>query len=184
MIPTPGARPAADAAQAALLWRRGVADPPGDMPVYASDVLCDQVRTLWAEEAVALGLVNPAPIAVQWRWSALAVTGPVEEAVGNPSHSQRFSPLPDVPRVAASMLNEGGLRELFGVYGGLEPGRLILLGGGGTGKSGAAIRLLLDAVSHREGYDESIRARIPVPVLLALNGWDPYVDSLISWLVE
>lgn len=168
------------------LWRRrtGGGDVlDGSLPRVA-DVLAEQVHLQWSGVAAARRLITPTPVPVRWRWSALVVTGPVTEAVGDPGGSARFAPLPGLPRVTAPMVAEGGLWDLFSVYGGLDSGRLIVLGSAGAGKSGAAIRLVLDALVHRDGYDDATRARIPVPVLLTLQGWDPQTHALVSWLAE
>lgn len=168
------------------LWRRRTVGGDvldGALPRVA-DVLAEQVRLQWSGVAAARRLITPTPVPVRWRWSARLVTGPVTEAVGDPSGSARFAPLPGLPVVTALMVAEGGLRNLFAVYGGLDSGRLIILGSAGAGKSGAAIRLVLDALMHRDGYDDASRARIPVPVMLTLQGWDPQTQTLVSWLTE
>jgi hypothetical protein len=79
-------------------------------------------------------------------------------------------------------VGDGGLRDLVAVYGGLDSGRVILLGGAGTGKSAAAILTVLDALDHRQGLDDVTRAQVPVPVLLTAHGWDPRDQRLGDWL--
>ncbi|MGH3853383.1 MAG: hypothetical protein ACRDR6_07755 [Pseudonocardiaceae bacterium] len=69
------------------------------------------------------------------------------------------------------------------MYGGLGSGRLVILGGPGSGKSGAAILLLLDALKHRASIAKpEERAQVPVPVLFTAHGWDPSSERLIDWL--
>ncbi|MGV9249486.1 hypothetical protein [Streptomyces sp. NPDC003710] len=80
-------------------------------------------------------------------------------------------------------LESGAVRDLFRLYGALDSGRVVIVGAGGAGKSGAAIRLLLDALAHREALEPDARARVPVPVLLTLSGWNPLNERLQDWLV-
>jgi hypothetical protein len=84
--------------------------------------------------------------------------------------------------VTVEDLQSGGLTDLFGVYGGLGSGRLVVLGDPGAGKSGAGIRLLRDALDHRAVVTAEDRARVPVPVLVTLHGWDPTAEPFIEWL--
>jgi hypothetical protein len=84
--------------------------------------------------------------------------------------------------VTAEQLCSGGLDDLLGVYGGLSSGRIIVLGELGAGKSGAGILLLRDALAHRADLTDEERARVPVPVLVTLQGWDPTVERLAEWL--
>ncbi|MGH3889147.1 MAG: NACHT domain-containing protein [Pseudonocardiaceae bacterium] len=87
--------------------------------------------------------------------------------------------------ITAERLKSGTLKDLLDVYGGLDSGRLIILGGPGTGKTSAAIRLLLDALRRRAvlGTAEE-RARVPVPLLFTLRGWDPNRKSFADWLAD
>lgn len=54
--------------------------------------------------------------------------------------------------------------------------RLVLLGSAGSGKTAAAMRLVLELT--REPRDG------PVPVLIGLAGWDPSADDLDPWLAR
>lgn len=59
-----------------------------------------------------------------------------------------------------------------------------MVGAPGAGKSGSAVLLVLDALSHRDNVDDTQRARVPVPVpvLLTAHGWDPSTRSVQDWL--
>ncbi|MBO3749162.1 hypothetical protein J5X84_24050 [Streptosporangiaceae bacterium NEAU-GS5] len=93
-----------------------------------------------------------------------------------------MAPLPGMARVGPSKLNAGGRAELLAIYGGLGSGRILLMGGPGAGKSSAAIMLLLDALNHRKNVaDPARRARVPVPVLLTLSGWNPLDLTVTAW---
>jgi hypothetical protein len=97
----------------------------------------------------------------------------------------RFAPVPGMERITATKLRSGTIKDLLGVYGGLDSGRLVVLGESGAGKSGAAIRLLLDALTHRSTFETAEkRARVPVPVLLTVHGWDPHRERLANWLAR
>lgn len=81
-------------------------------------------------------------------------------------------------------LRAGSRSALYAVYGGLGSGRLVIVGAPGSGKSSAAILLLLDTLQHRERVAEADRPRVPVPVLFTLQGWDPITLRLDAWLTK
>lgn len=150
----------------------------------AADELAEQVRRQWERAAGERRLMYPASIPMRWQWSHRQVTGPVTEAVGTEGGT-RFAPMLGMAAITAERLQSGTLRDLFDVYGGLDSGRLIILGGPGAGKTSAAIRLLLDALRCRAvlGTVEE-RARVPVPLLFTLRGWDPNRKSFADWLAD
>jgi hypothetical protein len=134
----------------------------------------------WTAAAADRRLVHPAPLPIRWRRSDAPVAGPVS-AAGYP----RFDPLPGLTAVGGSELCAGDKDALHQVYGGLPSGRLLLIGPPGSGKSGAAILLLLDALRYREQATPEDQARIPVPVLFTLHGWDPGSGtSVTDWLAD
>lgn len=109
------------------------------------------------------------------------MAGPVAAAVGSTDGAPGFSPLPGQARVTEEHLRAGGGRtELFAVYAGIDSGRIVVVGAPGAGKSGAAVLLVLDALTHREGVDDAARAQ--VPVLFTAHGWDPHTRSAQDWL--
>ncbi len=163
---------------ATWLWTRAHRSGVARLPLgRAADELAEQLRQQWERAATERGLTYPTPIPVQWRWSSRQVTGPSAEAVGG-----RFAPMPGMAAVTVEDLQSGALKDLLGVYGGLGSGRLIVLGEPGAGKTGAGIRLLLDALAHRATVKAEDRARVPVPVLLTLQGWDPSAEPFTEWL--
>jgi hypothetical protein len=87
--------------------------------------------------------------------------------------------------IAVERLQSGTLQDLLDVYGGLDSGRLVIMGGPGAGKTSAAIRLLLDALRHRATVGTGReRARIPVPILVTLHSWDPNRERFADWLAR
>ncbi|MGH6630161.1 MAG: hypothetical protein ACREB3_10555, partial [Burkholderiales bacterium] len=150
----------------------------------AADELAEQVRRQWAQAAGERRLVYPAPMCLRWQWSRRQVTGPVTEAVGGVGGT-RFAPVPGMVAITAERLQSGTLQDLLDVYGGLDSGRLVIMGGPGAGKTSAAIRLLLDALRHRAALETAgERARISVPVLVTLQGWDPNQELFADWLAN
>ncbi len=108
----------------------------------------------------------------------MAMTGPVVAAV----ESTRFPPLPGLRPVNEQRLQEGDIRDLHAVYGGLGSGRLVIAGAPGSGKSGAAVLLVLAALEHRKQATEDERRQVPVPVLFTAQEWDPAGQRLQDWL--
>ncbi|MGH3831568.1 MAG: hypothetical protein ACRDRS_14175 [Pseudonocardiaceae bacterium] len=164
------------------LWaRRRPGRPSPSQLERAADELAGRVSRQWKRAAAERQLMYPKLIPLRWRRSAMSpVTETVPGGVGT-----RFEPLPGMTALTAARLRSGTLKDLLEVYGGLESGRLIISGGPGTGKTSAAIMLLLAALRHREGVGTAeARARVPVPVLLTLHGWDPTRKSFVDWLVN
>ncbi|MDQ0938304.1 hypothetical protein [Streptomyces sp. V1I1] len=147
-----------------------------------ADELAERVKAQWSAAASERRLIHPSPVPVRWRWSSLPVSGPATDAVGIGTGSSRFGPLLGLDPITPADLESGGVRDLFRLYGALDSGRMVIVGAGGAGKSGAVIRLLLDALAHREALEAGARARVPVPVLLTLSGWDPRKQRLHDWL--
>jgi hypothetical protein len=161
------------------VWKSRARDLPRS-PDEVVDLLVGAVKAQWTRAAGERRLLEPAPIPIRWRRATLAITGPVLAAVG----SGRVAPLPGLGSVSEAELRVGGRSELHAIYGGLGSGRLVIVGAPGSGKSGAAILLLLDALQHRERVTAADRRRVPVPVLFTLHGWDPTTQRLETWLAS
>lgn len=170
---------------ATRLWKlRRPAQASRSQVERAAEELAEQLRQQWEKAATDRRLMSPAPIPVRWECSRQKVTGPVEAAAGG-AGGARFEPVPGVEPITATKLRSGTIKDLHGVYGGLPSGRLVILGEPGAGKSGAAIRLLLDALTHRATFETAEkRATVPVPVLLPVHGWDPEGERLADWLAR
>lgn len=143
-----------------------------------ADLLAVAVKEQWARAAADRGLLQSEPIPVFWRRSSLPVAEPVSAAVA----SQRFAPLPGLSPVGRQRLRSGQISDLHSVYAGLGSGRLIIAGPPGSGKSGAAVLLMLAALRYREELTDSDRPRTPVLVLFTLQGWDPRSQRVEEWL--
>jgi hypothetical protein len=169
----------AGAVVSVLGWLRRVRSSRDPRTVSTlADLLSQGVHGQWRKAAAERVLLTPAPIPVHWSLSSLPVTGDLTAALNGP-----FNPLPGLTAVTEVQLQAGGSRcGLFAVYAGLASGRVVVVGGPGSGKSGSAILLLLDALEHREQLGDTERARVPVPVLFPVHGWDPASYSAQDWL--
>jgi hypothetical protein len=96
----------------------------------------------------------------------------------------RFDPLPGFARTTQARIRQGGLEQIHSLYGGLASGRLIIVGAAGSGKTSAAIMLVLTSLKHRANLPESARAVAPIPVLLNLSVWNPISTRLVSWAAK
>ena len=147
-----------------------------------ADLLADAMRKQWLSAANDRGLLEPAPLPMRWRRSSVPVAGAVSEATRVRDDGLSFPPLPGMNRPAAGGLREGGREGLLKVYAGLPSGRLVIIGDPGSGKSSAAVHLLLDALNHRDQVAQDDRPHVPVPVMFPLTGWDPMATSVADWL--
>ena len=148
-----------------------------------SSPLASAMRAQWEQAAAERGLLHPAPLPIRWRRSADPVAGPPSAATATWDGHVPFAPLPGLAGVTASGLRAGNRKALHRVYGGLPSGRVVVLGGPGSGKSSVAVLLLLDALRHREQVVREERGRVPVPVLTTLSGWDAENRTFEEWFV-
>ena len=153
--------------------------PSDDFLNLAADRLAKQVDDQWSDAAGDRGLLAPAPMPVRWRWCE-GVTNRPADAVGR----SRFEPLPGFSPASTEDVQAGGLTDLLKVFGGLPSGRIVIVGEPGSGKSAAAILLLLDVLKYRRGLGPDERALVPVPVLFTLRGWRPDTQSVQDWLAR
>ncbi|MFF0454421.1 hypothetical protein [Nocardia africana] len=144
-----------------------------------ADRLAAGMHDRWTKEAHDRDLlVEPLPI--RWHQAALSVAVPVAAATSTRGGRPRFDPLPGLSGITSTTLQQGDRSTLYDVYGGLPSGRLVITGDAGSGKSAAAILLLLDALKFREqSYSE-----IPVPVMFTLHNWDPEATPVDEWLIH
>jgi hypothetical protein len=143
-----------------------------------ADSLATAVTEQWTQAALERRLLHPEPIPVQWKRSTAPLAGPVSAAV----EARQLPPLPGVSPTSPRQLRGGGLRDLHAVYGGLGSGRLVIIGEPGSGKTGAAVLLVLAALEHRQQVPSPERQLVPVPVIFTLHGWDPNTERVADWL--
>ena len=141
-----------------------------------ADQLAEAVKDQWTGAAMDRRLLPLDPIPVRWQRPSQPLTGPISEAVG----SELSGSLPGLPRAEEGQLQQGQLPELHAVYGGLGSGRLVIVGAPGSGKSSAAVLLVLAALKHRENSEN--RPLVPVPIMFTLHGWDPNAQRVQDWL--
>ncbi len=146
---------------------------------HIADLLSAAVKDQWTRAALDRRL-QPEPIPVRWARPSQPLAGPVSAA----ADSRQFPPLPGVPPARQRDLQKGQLWDLHAVYGGLGSGRLVIVGTPGSGKSGAAVLLVLAALQHREQVPEKDRPLVPVPVMFTLHEWDPNTQRIEDWLAS
>lgn len=144
-----------------------------------ADSLAAAVTAQWTQAALERLLLQPEPIPVQWERSSKPLAGPMSAAV----ESRQFPPLPGLSRAVLEQLRGGRLQDLHAVYGGLGSGRLVIIGEPGSGKTGAAVLLVLAALEYRQQIPAQDRRLVPVPVMFTLHGWDPNTQRAEDWLV-
>ncbi len=83
-----------------------------------------------------------------------------------------------------TQLESGQVSDLHALYGGLGSGRLIITGTPGAGKSGAAVLLILAALRYRDQAADEEKPKIPVPVLVTAQDWDPDTELVANWLAR
>jgi hypothetical protein len=144
--------------------------------------LTGEIASRWRQEAAARRIVTPAPASVRWRWGAAELSVPVQDAVAPPAPGTGPVPFPSLTR-PAELLTTGVVTRLHDeVYARLPHGRLVLVGGPGSGKTGAMILLLLAALDRRAMMADGPRSLVPVPVWLTMGGWDSLSVPLADWV--
>ncbi|MEU5941128.1 hypothetical protein ABZ807_18485 [Micromonospora sp. NPDC047548] len=141
-------------------------EPPGAAGAHrraVADELAELIRRDQADDSLLRTIDEPYPLPVSWRTAPERLL-PSWRAVGRSS--------------------DAGPRDLFGregslwsCYRSIPSGRLLVLGPPGSGKSIIAMRLARELPAHRE-------PDTPVPVLLAIDSWDPDVETFHDWLVD
>src|SRR6185437_12429338 len=173
------------AERAAEQQRRQIGQPHGTTRARAAaqdldhvaDLLAIAVQTQWERAANERGLAAE-PIPVTWGRPSLPLAGPIAAAAG----SRRFAPLPGLAPIGDAQLVAGMVEDLHAVYGGVGSGRLVIAGPPGSGKTGAAVLLVLAALQHRDRVGAEDRVKVPVPVLVTAQDWDPSRQPIREWL--
>ncbi|MFI6073810.1 NACHT domain-containing protein [Actinoplanes sp. NPDC051343] len=137
----------------------------------AAAYLARETLAYWREQAKARRITTPAPARVSWRWAGLNVAPPPAEVVGAESALVLLT-----DRVVSELR-----RDLYEVL--PDPGRMVILGGPGAGKTTAMLLLLIDVLTRRAELAAAGRvseAAGPVPVWLTLGGWNPREVALLE----
>ena len=168
-----------------LLLKAGSRAQPTVRPVgELTGLLAVAVRQQWEAVAAERQLISPAPIPVRWLPSEAIITGPVGAALDGARSGAAFQPLPGLSAVAEEDLGVGGgLEQLHALYGGLASGRLIVGGVAGSGKTGAAVLLLLRALRHRRDVANADHLQVPVPVIFTPHNWTSGLP-ISEWLAD
>ena len=142
-----------------------------------ADLLAMAVRTQWERAAGERELVTE-PIPITWVKPSRPLAGPIAAATS----SRRFDVLPGLTPVREAQLAAGHIDDLHAVYGGLRSGRLVIAGASGSGKTSAAVLLVLAALKDRDRVRTEDRGKVPVPVLFTVQDWDPRHQPVTEWL--
>ncbi len=141
--------------------------------------LAEATERTWRRAAEERLIDAPTSLRIMWKW-ATGFTAPGEEVT-----TPRGQVIGRALRQPRRLLGTGTVTRLHEkVYARLPHGGLIVLGGPGAGKTGAMIQLLLDALKHPAGLADRDRDQEPVPVWLALGGWNPLASPLHDWVED
>ncbi|MFC4518253.1 hypothetical protein [Streptomyces ehimensis] len=140
-----------------------------DSVTQAAVQLAAEVATQWRAEAQVRRVNDDNALLVSWTEADTDLVEPATAAEKPESHVPLGGP-------ACS-------GDLLPVLRSIPSGRLVILGGPGTGKTVLLVRLLLDLMPDGEAGD-SRRTEDPVPVLLPLASWNPLEQDFTSWLVD
>jgi len=146
---------------------------------HVANLLAITVKSQWERAAGERGLAAE-PIPVTWGRPSIPLAGPV----GAAANSRRFDPLPGLTPVGEAQLAAGQIDDLHTLYGGLRSGRLVIAGPPGSGKSSAAVLLVLAALKHRDRVRAKDQPKVPVPVLFTAQDWDPRRQPVKEWLTK
>jgi len=128
----------------------GVGESTPEQHDNAKGALAEALLAQWQREAVRRGVLDKTPARVSLV---------LEDGVGAPVS------LPAPPTGST----EDYAEHIYTAYQQVRSKRLLILGDGGSGKSSAAVLLLLQILEKRTDVE-------PVPVLLTLASWDPSSD--------
>ncbi|MEO3788379.1 NACHT domain-containing protein [Actinocorallia sp. B10E7] len=123
----------------------------------AERILARSLLYRWRAEADAWDLTDPKPLPVRWTPSRRVASAGDHVPAGS------------------------GTDTIAGVFLGLRPQRLVVLGTAGSGKTVLAVLLALELLARRltQGEDD-----VPIPLVLSLESWDVQRQPFIDWLAD
>ncbi|MCX4966643.1 NACHT domain-containing protein [Streptomyces sp. NBC_00654] len=144
--------------------------PPAENSVAGkANLLADRVSDFLKREEEQLRLWDPVPLPLRCR--------PVPRTLADGRNS---GPGPWAGAEAVLPLDlEGPLEDLAVVYEGTRPGRLLVLGRAGSGKTILIRRFAKARLEARTPTGEA-----PVPVIFSLGSWNPATTPLRDWLID
>ncbi|MFE4173170.1 NACHT domain-containing protein [Streptomyces sp. NPDC056909] len=146
-----------------------VAAPPLPWPEQIAAAAGTLATSIWnqAEEEENRRKIGSSPLPLRWH----TVPGGLSDHVANIRGTR---PGEEPPPLAL----DGRFEEIAAVYRKVPSGRLVVLGGAGSGKTIIAQRLVLDLIAA------PLTESDPVPVLFSVRSWNPADDRLVDWLAD
>lgn len=144
------------------LWRESVAKERAEETLsqerlqHLANRLASAVQEQWQAEWRLRRLQDPSPLQVLWA----------------PAEAWLADEWDGAGRDAGP---EGELEGVAAVVDTVPSGRMVVLGGPGSGKTVLAVRFTLDKLAQRTSGD-------PVPVVFPLAGWQPDREQLRDWM--
>ncbi|TQK42523.1 NACHT domain-containing protein [Streptomyces sp. SLBN-118] len=134
-----------------------------------ANLLADRVSGFLKREEEQQRLWDPAPLPVRWRPAPSTLTG------------RRNSILDDSAKAVATLPLDltGPLERIAALYEGTKPGRLMVLGKAGSGKTILIRRFARARLEARTPTGEA-----PVPVIFSLGSWNPTTTPLRDWMID
>ncbi|MEE1736849.1 NACHT domain-containing protein [Streptomyces sp. BE147] len=152
----------------ARLFIEPLAPPAENSVAGKANLLADRVSDFLKREEEQLRLWDPVPLPLRCR--------PVPRTLADGRHSG-LGPWAGAEAVLPLDL-EGPLEDLAVVYEGTRPGRLLVLGRAGSGKTILIRRFAKARLEARTPTGEA-----PVPVIFSLGSWNPATTPLRDWLI-
>ncbi|MCS7480466.1 hypothetical protein ACFFQW_17085 [Umezawaea endophytica] len=133
---------------------------------FAVGALTVRVASQWEAEADRRGLLRPEPLRIPWHCVDGSVAASPDTVLGR---------LPRAKRIRLRLV--GDVTTLADVVRALPARQLVVLGPSASGKTSAAILLLLDLLRQRSSTE-------PVPILIHAAEWDPATASFREWMAR
>ncbi|APU15894.1 MULTISPECIES: helix-turn-helix domain-containing protein [Actinoalloteichus] len=129
----------------------------------AADRLAHHVHSRWQREE-ELRVDDPGPLPIRWRPVAASAEDPLDP-----------EPRPGPITPETDLIDD--LSTFAEIFRREPPGRLVVLGRAGSGKTILSIRFVLDRLRDTTNTG-------PVPVIFSLGSWDPTTSTLRDWMSE